>query len=454
MPIQSVNPSNNQIIQIFEPHSEDYIQAAIERANLQFYSWKEEFFDHKAALFYKLANVLEERKEALAEIMTLEMGKLTSEGIAEVEKCALVCRYYADNAEKFLKDEILKSDHSKAFISYHPLGTVLAVMPWNFPLWQVFRFAAPTLMAGNVGLLKHASNVQMCAEAIEGVFIEADFPNGTFQNLRIGSEKVEAIINDDRIKAVTLTGSEGAGSAVASAAGLKIKKSVLELGGSDPFIVLDNADMDLAVRTAVKARMRNCGQSCIAAKRFIVVERVYDEFAEKFKSFLQAMKLGDPSDKMTSCGPMASEALANELLKQVEESIAKGAKVLLGGKRAQMEGAYFEPTILTDLKPGMPAYEDELFGPVASLFKVKNEEEAIALANTSKFGLGASIWTQDLTRGEMIARKIESGAVFVNHMVSSDPRLPFGGIKTSGYGRELSHLGIREFMNTKTIAIN
>ncbi|KYG73217.1 NAD-dependent succinate-semialdehyde dehydrogenase [Roseivirga echinicomitans] len=454
MPIQSVNPSNNQLIEVFEPHSDDYVQAAIERANLQFSSWKEESFEHKADLFNKLATVLEERKESLADIMTLEMGKLRVEGIAEVEKCALVCRYYADNAEKFLKDELLKSDHSKAFISYHPLGTILAVMPWNFPLWQVFRFAAPTLMAGNVGLLKHASNVQMCAQAIEDAFIEAGFPNGAFQNLRIGSSKVEAIIHDDSIKAVTLTGSEGAGSTVASVAGSKIKKSVLELGGSDPFIVLDNADMDFTVRAAVKARMRNCGQSCIAAKRFIVVERVYDEFADKFKSFLQAMRLGDPSDILTSCGPMASEALANELLKQVEESVAKGAKVLLGGKRSEREGAYFEPTILANLKPGMPAYEDELFGPVASLFKVKNEEEAIALANASKFGLGASIWTKDLVRGEMIARKIESGAVFVNHMVSSDPRLPFGGIKTSGYGRELSHLGIREFMNTKTIAIN
>ncbi|KYG77095.1 succinate-semialdehyde dehydrogenase [Roseivirga ehrenbergii] len=454
MSMQSVNPSNNQVIQLFEPHSEDYVQAAIERADLQFSTWKNELFEYRAQLFNKLADVLEERKTSLAETMTLEMGKLTTEGIAEVEKCALVCRYYADNAEKFLKDEILKSDHSKAFISYQPLGTILAVMPWNFPLWQVFRFAAPTLMAGNVGLLKHASSVQMCAQAIEDTFIEAGFPVGAFQNLRIGSNKVEAIINDDRIKAVTLTGSEGAGSAVASVAGSKIKKSVLELGGSDPFIVLDNADMDLTVRTAVKARMRNCGQSCIAAKRFIVVERVYDEFVEKFSSFLQALKIGDPSDILTSCGPMASDDLANELLKQVNESVEKGAKVVLGGKRPDRVGAYFEPTILADLKPGMPAYEEELFGPVASLFKVKNEEEAIALANNSKFGLGASIWTQDLVRGEMIARKIESGAVFVNHMVSSDPRLPFGGIKTSGYGRELSHLGIREFMNTKTIVIN
>ncbi|MGW8121921.1 NAD-dependent succinate-semialdehyde dehydrogenase [Roseivirga echinicomitans] len=454
MPIQSVNPYNNQVIEVFEPHSEDYVQAAIERATLQFSSWKEMSFGPKATLFHRLADILEERKTALAETMTLEMGKLTAEGIAEVEKSALVCRYYADNAEKFLKDEILKSDHSKTFISYHPLGTILAVMPWNFPLWQVFRFAAPTLMAGNVGLLKHASNVQMCAQAIEDVFIEAGFPNGVFQNLRIESSKVEAIIKDDRIKAVTLTGSEGAGSAVASAAGSKIKKSVLELGGSDPFIVLDDADMDLTVRAAVKARIRNCGQSCIAAKRFIVVERVYDEFAEKFISFMKALRLGDPQDKMTSCGPMASEALANELLKQVEDSVAKGAKVLLGGKRSEREGAYFDPTILADVKPGMPAYEDELFGPVASLFKVKNEEEAIALANATKYGLGASIWTQDLARGELMARKIDSGSVFVNHTVSSDPRLPFGGIKSSGYGRELSHLGIREFVNIKTIAIN
>lgn len=454
MSIQSINPSNNQLIQAFEPHTEAYVQAAVERADSEFLQWRNTTFEHRAKLFNVLADVLETRKESLAEIMTNEMGKLISEGVAEVEKCALVCRYYADNAEKFLKDESLKSDHSKAFISYHPLGTILAVMPWNFPLWQVFRYAAPTLMAGNVGLLKHASNVQLSAQAIEDAFVEAGFPNGAFQNLRIGSDKVEALIKDDRIKAVTLTGSEGAGGAVAGIAGSKIKKSVLELGGSDPFIVLDNADMDFAVRNAVKARMRNCGQSCIAAKRFIIVERVYDEFVDKFKSFLEAMTLGDPSDPMTSIGPMASDDLANELLKQVEESVAQGATVILGGKRADREGAYFEPTILGNLKPGMPAYDDELFGPVASVFKVKDDDEAIALANASKFGLGASIWTQDLVRGETMAREIESGGVFVNHMVSSDPRLPFGGIKTSGYGRELSHLGIREFVNIKTIAIN
>ena len=454
MPIQSVNPKNNQLIQSFEAHTDAYVQAAVERADSEFQQWKNSSFEHRAKRFNVLADVLETKKESLAEIMTNEMGKLISEGVAEVEKCALVCRYYADNAEKFLKDELLKSDHSKAFISYHPLGTILAVMPWNFPLWQVFRFAAPTLMAGNVGLLKHASNVQLSAQAIEDAFVEAGFPNGAFQNLRISSDKVEGLINDDRVKAVTLTGSEAAGGAVAGLAGSKIKKSVLELGGSDPFIVLEDVDMDFAIRNAVKARMRNCGQSCIAAKRFIVVERVYDEFVNKFKSFLQAMTLGDPSDAMTTIGPMASEDLANEVLKQVEESVAKGAKIVLGGKRPDREGAYFEPTILADLKSGMPAYEDELFGPVASVFKVKGDEEAIALANASKFGLGASIWTKDIERGEMMARKIESGGVFVNHMVSSDPRLPFGGIKTSGFGRELSHLGIREFVNIKTIAID
>lgn len=453
MPLQSINPRNNQLIQVFEPHSTAFVEAAIERANESYLKWEQESFDYRAKLFNCLSENLKNRKEEIAKIMTSEMGKLTSEAIAEVEKCSWVCRYYAENAEVFLRDEPLTSDHSKAFISYHPLGIVMAVMPWNFPFWQVFRFVAPTLMAGNVALLKHASNVQGCAQAIEDLFVESGFPNGVFQNLRISSDKVGDVISDNRVKAVTLTGSEGAGSAVASIAGKKIKKSVLELGGSDPFIVLDDADMDVTVRTAVKARMINCGQSCIAAKRFIVVERVFESFVDKFRAHLIALRVGDPRLQTTSCGPMASEELANELLVQVKKSVELGAEVLLGGNRPELEGAYFEPTILTSLKAGMPAFEEELFGPVASVFKVKNADEAIELANASRFGLGGSIWTSDLVKGEALARRINSGAVFINAMVASDPRLPFGGIKSSGYGRELSFLGIKEFVNAKTIVL-
>ena len=454
MAFQSLNPYTNQVEAEFEEHSDSFVQSALERAESAYQSWSLESYSNRSKLFLKLSKVLKEQKEEMSQLMTLEMGKTRNEGVAEIEKCALVCEYYAENAEKFLKDESLSTDNGKAFISYEPLGTILAVMPWNFPFWQVFRFAAPTLMAGNTGILKHASNVPQCAQAIERVFLEAGFPVGAFQNLLIASDKVEGLINDERIKAVTLTGSELAGSKVAEAAGRNIKTSVLELGGSDPFIVLSDADLDKTARIAAKARMINCGQSCIAAKRFIVVERVYEEFLAKFIAYMKTYQPTDPSLKTTNCGPMASERFADDLLKQVNESVEKGAKIALGGRRVEGGGAFFEPTILTHVKKGMPAYEEEMFGPVAAVIKVKNTEEAIEVANDSRFGLGGSVWTEDKKLGLEVARKVKTGAMFINQMVASDPKLPFGGIKKSGYGRELSHLGIREFVNQKTIVVS
>lgn len=451
MAFQSFNPYTNQLEAEFEEHSESYIESVLERADNSFNHWSGESYSYRSKLFQRLAVYLKEEKVHLTQLMTLEMGKTFNEGIAEIEKCAWVCEYYAENAERFLKDEALQTDQGKAFISYEPLGCVLAVMPWNFPFWQVFRYAAPTLMAGNTGILKHASNVPQCALAIEKAFIESGFPVGVFQNLLVSSDKVERIISDKRIKAVTLTGSELAGSKVAEAAGRNIKTSVLELGGSDPFIVLSDADLEKTARIAAKARMINCGQSCIAAKRFIVVERVYDEFSQKFKAHMKTYVPGDPSLRTTNCGPMASKRFVEELSQQVNDSVKQGAQVILGGRPIDSEAAFFEPTVLVDVKKGMRAYEEELFGPVATVIKVKNVEEAIQVANDSRFGLGGSVWTQDKTLGLEVARKVETGAMFVNQMVASDPRLPFGGIKSSGYGRELSHLGIKEFVNLKTI---
>ncbi|HEY9116594.1 MAG TPA: NAD-dependent succinate-semialdehyde dehydrogenase, partial [Roseivirga sp.] len=437
----------------FDVHSEDYVKATLERSLLIYPKWSSEQFSYRAGLFLELAKLLRDQKHSLADLMTIEMGKTVNEGIAEIEKCALVCEYYARNADQFLQDEILKTESGKAFISFEPLGCVLAIMPWNFPFWQVFRFAAPTLMAGNTGILKHASNVPQCAQTIESLFIESGFPTGVFQNLLIESNRVEALINDERIQAVTLTGSELAGSKVAEAAGRNIKTSLLELGGSDPFIVLADADLDKTARIAAKARMINCGQSCIAAKRFIVVEEVYDAFLGMFKEYMKTYSPNDPAQKTTNCGPMASIQFAKELKKQVDESVRLGAKIELGGKRVEREGAFFEPTILTNVQKGMPAYEEELFGPVASVIKVKHVEQAIEVANDSKFGLGGSVWTGNEELGVKVARQVETGAMFVNQMVASDPGLPFGGIKKSGYGRELSYLGIREFVNQKTIFV-
>ena len=399
----------------------------------------------------RAAALLRERQHELAHLMALEMGKPVTDGRAEVLKCANCCDYYAEHAEGFLADEIIKTDAARSFISYQPLGVVLAVMPWNFPFWQVVRFAAPALMAGNVGLLKHASNVPQCALALEKIFHDAGLPPACFRTLLIGSDLVEKLIADDRLKAVTLTGSEGAGSAVAATAGQHIKKTVLELGGSDPFIVLADADVAAAAKTAAQSRMINSGQSCIAAKRFIVEKPVLREFIRQLKTHLLALQTGDPLDEATQYGPMARPDLADELTQQVNDSVSQGAKVELFGGQARPGTALFRPMILSNIKPGQRAYEEELFGPVALVFEAKNADDAVRLANDSRFGLGAAVWTMNPEKGEAMARQIESGAVFVNGIVKSMPELPFGGVKKSGYGRELSYLGIREFVNQKSI---
>ncbi|QHT66504.1 NAD-dependent succinate-semialdehyde dehydrogenase [Rhodocytophaga rosea] len=453
MPIQSVNPYTNQLVRSFEEDSEEKVNQVLELAEDTFRFWQNTTFAHRRELMKKATKVLLKNQQKYAQLMTLEMGKLLKDGIEEVKKCAIGCEYYADNAEKFMQDELIQAEGTRNLISYQPIGAVLAIMPWNFPFWQVFRFAAPALMAGNVGVLKHASNVPQCAMAIESVFLEAGFPQGAFQSLLIGSEKIETLISHENIKAVTLTGSEGAGSTVAQLAGKYIKKTVLELGGSDPFIVLADADLEYTAQMAVKGRMINTGQSCICSKRFIVLESVAAPFIEGMKKYMLQLKAGDPQKADVDYGPMAREDLANELLEQVKESIKKGAKIITGGGRINRTGAFFTPTILTGVKPGMPAYEEELFGPVACIITVKDEAEAIHVANDCKYGLGASIWTKDLKKGEALARKIESGMVFINDIVKSDPRFPFGGVKRSGYGRELAGIGIREFTNIKTIRV-
>jgi succinate-semialdehyde dehydrogenase/glutarate-semialdehyde dehydrogenase len=453
MAIQTINPATGRIEKTFDEHTYPEVVGFIEKAHDRFLKWRETDFSPRSQLMKKAAQILRDRKEYYGKILTLEMGKPITQAIAEVDKCSWVCDYYADNAEKILSNEIVQTDASESFVRFDPLGVVLAVMPWNFPFWQVFRFAAPALMAGNVCLLKHASNVPMCALAIEEVFTQAGFPLNTFKTLLIGSSLVKDIIDNPKVKAATLTGSEAAGKQVAQICGSKLKKTVMELGGSDPFIVLEDADIDYSVKTAVTARIINNGQSCIAAKRFIVVEKIYDLFEKKFVDAMRKVKVGDPMDRETELGPIAREDLLNELDEQVKQSIAKGASVLCGGKRIERDGYFYEPTILSNVSPGSPAYDDEIFGPVASLIKSKNTEDAIRIANDSPFGLGASLWTSDLEEAKNIASKIESGSVFINGMVKSDPRLPFGGIKNSGYGRELSHYGIKEFVNIKTVWI-
>jgi succinate-semialdehyde dehydrogenase / glutarate-semialdehyde dehydrogenase len=453
MAIQSVNPADNTVLKSYDYLSDADLEKALAKAEETFRSWRKTTFAERARLMEKCASLLEEDSRHYAELMTLEMGKPIKQALAEIKKCAGACRYYAQHAEAFLKDELMETEASKSFVSYEPLGAVLAIMPWNFPYWQVFRFAAPALMAGNVGILKHASNVPQCALAIEEVFRKAGFPEGAFTTLLIPTDKIEKLIQDDRIKAVTLTGSEGAGSSVAQLAGREIKKTVLELGGSDPFLILADADLDKAAETAVNSRLINTGQSCIAAKRFMVEAPVADAFLQKMKTTMQAKKTGNPMDENCDYGPLARQDLARDLQKQVDESVAKGAKVYLAGGHQNPENAYFHPMILTDIKPGMPAYEEELFGPVALVFVVKDEAEAIRIANDHRYGLGATIFTQDLAKGEKLARQIESGNVFINAMVQSSPAIPFGGIKKSGYGRELSYVGIREFVNQKTIWI-
>ncbi|MFH1321385.1 MAG: NAD-dependent succinate-semialdehyde dehydrogenase [Bacteroidota bacterium] len=452
--IQTINPATNQVIKTFEEDSDTTILKSIEGANKFFEKYKKTSFAQRSKLMHKASDILLDEKERFAKLMTIEMGKPIKEAIAEIEKCAWVCRYYADNAERFLMDEKIKTEAASSFISYEPLGIILAVMPWNFPFWQVFRFAAPALMAGNVCLLKHASNVPQCALAIEEVFRKAKFGNAAFKTLLIGSACVSKIIEDDRVQAVTLTGSDIAGASVGEVAGRNIKKVVLELGGSDPFIVLEDADIETAAQTAVTSRMISTGQSCIAAKRFIVMEIIANDFVKLMKQKMSSLIIGDPMDEATEVGPLARMDMVDELSRQVEESIRKGAKVVLGADITERKGAYYSPTILKNVKPGMPVYNEEVFGPVAAIITVREEEEAIRVANDTKFGLGAAIWTADIEKGERLARRINAGCVFVNSIVKSDPRLPFGGIKKSGYGRELSYHGIREFVNIKTVWVN
>ncbi|HEU5459860.1 MAG TPA: NADP-dependent succinic semialdehyde dehydrogenase [Pyrinomonadaceae bacterium] len=453
MAIASINPTTGETLKTFPALSSDDIEQKLQLAADTFRTYRNTPFTNRARMMRRAAEILETEKSALGRLMTLEMGKPINAAVAEAEKCALVCRYYADNAQHHLADQIVETNAQKSYIHFQPLGPVLAVMPWNFPFWQVFRFAAPALMAGNVGLLKHASNVPQCALAIEEIFKCAGFPNGAFQTLLIGSEAVEGILNDPRTAAATLTGSEPAGRSVASIAGKQIKKTVLELGGSDPFIVMPSANLDEAVATAVKARTINNGQSCIAAKRFIVAAEIYDEFERKFVSQMKVLRIGDPLEESTEIGPLATPQIVEDLGEQVQRAVAAGARVLTGGKRLDRPGNYFEPTVLVDVDANAPVSCEEIFGPVAMLFRVSDIDEAIRIANATPFGLGSAAWTNDAGEQTRFIEEIEAGSVFINGMVASDPRLPFGGVKNSGYGRELAEFGIREFVNIKTVWI-
>ncbi len=451
MPIQSINPATGEVLETFEEMSAAELETVVARAHARFLEWRETPFAERARLMREAARVLRAKKAEHARAMTLEMGKPIAQSEAEVDKCAWACEYYAEHAEQFLAEQPRQTDASRSYVRFDPLGIVLAVMPWNFPFWQVFRFAAPALMAGNAGVLKHASNVPRCALAIEAVFREAGFPDGLFRTALVGSSAVPGLIADSRIAAVTLTGSEHAGRVVGGGAGRAIKKSVLELGGSDAFIVLGDVDVAATARAAADARLVNSGQSCIAAKRFIVVEPIADRFVELFKAELSSRKMGDPLDPKTQVGPQARVDLRDDLHKQVSESIKRGAQRLLGGEIPPGKGAFYPPTLLAAVDKGMPAFDEETFGPVAAVIRAKDEGDAVRLANDSIFGLGASLWTRDLSRAERMAAEIEAGCVFVNGIVKSDPRLPFGGIKNSGYGRELSEYGIREFVNIKSV---
>jgi succinate-semialdehyde dehydrogenase/glutarate-semialdehyde dehydrogenase len=452
--MKSVNPSTGQSIKEYTSMTDEQASATVDAAHIAFLDWRKSDFATRSRLMMKAAEVLKKNKEKYASLMTEEMGKVKKESVAEVEKCAWVCEYYAEQAKTFLADETVQTDASNSFISYQPIGAVLAVMPWNFPFWQVFRFAAPALMAGNVGVLKHASNVCGSALAIEEVFREAGFPENTFRTLLIKSDQVDRIIEHQYVRAVTLTGSTDAGRAVASKAGECLKKSVLELGGSDAYLILKDADLEQAAESCAKSRLINAGQSCIAAKRFIVVEDVYDKFLDLFTAQMKTRKMGDPMDDDSDIGPQSSEALRDELHKQVQVSIERGATCVMGGEIPEHKGSFYPITILTDVKEGMPAYDEELFGPVASVIKVKDEEQGIEVANSSSFGLGGAVFTADIEHGIDIARsRIDSGTCMVNDFTKSDPRLPFGGVKESGYGRELAHFGIREFVNIKTVSV-
>ena len=454
MQLRSFNPAKGELNRSYPAHQLDEVDQILDDSVLAFNGWKRTSFEERALLLKNAANILRNKKEGLAFTITIEMGKHIREARAEIEKCAQVCDYYAENGASFLASESIETNASQSYVSYQPLGPVLAIMPWNFPFWQVFRFAAPTLMGGNTGLLKHASNVPGCAVAIEEIFAEAGFPENVFRTLLISSSKIDMVIKDKRVKAVTLTGSTPAGKSVAVLAGKYLKKTVLELGGSDPYLILDDADLDSAVEACVAGRLLNAGQSCIGAKRFIAVDSVYDRFEEMFTARMKEATYGDPFDDSVTFGPIARNSLREELHVQVDRSIDKGAILLTGGEIPDIVGCFYPATVLSGVKPGMPAYHDELFGPVASLIRVKDEMEAIKIANDTSFGLGAAVFTQDIERGRQIAEyELEAGSCFVNDFVRSDPRLPFGGIKGSGYGRELSYFGMKEFQNAKTIYI-
>jgi succinate-semialdehyde dehydrogenase/glutarate-semialdehyde dehydrogenase len=453
MAIATINPTTGETLRSFEPLNETQIETKLQRAMDTFRSFRRTSFAERARLMMRAAEILETGREEFGRLMTIEMGKPLQAAIEEALKCAWGCRYYAENAERFLADESVMTNATRSFIRYQPIGPVLAIMPWNFPFWQVFRFAAPALMAGNVGLLKHSSNVPQCALTIEQIFRRAGFPEGALQTLLVGPEQVQRVLADSRVVAATLTGSDGAGSQVASAAGKQVKKTVLELGGSDSFIVMPTANLDDAVKTAVKARIINNGQSCIAAKRFILSNEIADEFERRFVQSMGALKVGDPMDETTDIGPLATADILNTLHEQVRRTVAAGARLLTGGNRLERAGNYYAPTVLTQIPKNSPAYREELFGPVASLFRVSSLDEAIRLANDTSFGLASSGWTNNKEERDRLIDEIEAGLVFINGMVASDPRLPFGGVKRSGYGRELSVYGIREFVNVKTIWI-
>jgi succinate-semialdehyde dehydrogenase/glutarate-semialdehyde dehydrogenase len=453
MAIVSINPTTGQPVRTYREMTADETAAAIAEAHETWLGWRSVAFAERARLMKKAAAILRELKDDLARLMATEMGKPLAQGAAEAQKCAWACDYYADHAEAMLRDETVETEATRSFVAFEPLGVVLAVMPWNFPLWQVYRFAAPALMAGNVGLLKHASNVPGCALAIEAIFSQAGFPKGAFRALLIGSAQVRSVIEHPLVRAATLTGSTPAGRSVASQAGQVLKKTVLELGGSDPYVVLEDADLELAVPTCVNSRLINSGQSCIAAKRFIVVAPLAEQFTERFVALMKAKKVGDPFAPDTDLGPLARRDLRDEVHKQAVASVLRGAKRLLGAEIPPGDGAFYPPTVLVNVRPGMPAFDDETFGPVAAIVEARDEADAIRLANATRFGLGAAVFTRDLQRGERVARQFASGVAHVNSFVASDPRLPFGGTKESGYGRELGAFGIREFVNIKTVYI-
>ena len=454
MAIATINPATGEVVKTFQALSDAEIEKKLQLGVNTFRAGRTTPFATRAKRMMKAADILERDKEKFGHLMTLEMGKTYKSAVAEAAKCTTACRYYAENAERFLADEVVETGAKKSFVRYLPIGPVLAVMPWNFPFWQVIRFAAPALMAGNVGLLKHASNVPQCALAIENIFLEAGFPEGTFQTLLIGSGQVDALLNDPRIVAATLTGSEQAGIQVGVGAAKRIKKVVLELGGSDPFIVMPSADLDAAVATAVQARVQNNGQSCIAAKRFIVADAIADDFLRKFVAKMESLQVGDPFDEKTEVGPLATPDGVKDLDADVQKTVLAGAKLLTGGHPLKRPGNFYAPTVLTNIPKSAPAYGEELFGPVAAVFRVKDQDEAIRLANDVRFGLGSSVWTNDDKERERFINELEAGMVFVNKMVASDPRIPFGGVKASGHGRELGLVGIREFVNAKTVWIS